>query len=414
MTRARRAGDRRRRGAGGDRVRHPARCGDPAALRARRRWSGSSARPPRPRSKCRDASADERIELPRAKTVRSLALYLPSGRRIAGRGPASGDAVVLRAVRGQVSDARHRGSIVVAVPVTSNEQVIARRCGRRGPESAIDEPGVEGVGCDGRARRRRRRAGRAGRVPARPPAHPSGHRARRRRDAPRRRRLLGPRRPLGHRRARPARRPPSTAPPSASADWSSGNGRSAPTPPTNCARRSPRCRSTWRPRTRCRANSRRRAIDDALSDVERLERTIDDLLLVGRDIPSSAQTGSTSRRCSARVEDEWHGQAAGDGRDSTFSLPSGLDPVWASTDRGPPDPQCARLERRPPRCGPVTVAAHNIAGGVALEVSDDEGPRRSPLRSRHLQSAATRPARATASACRWPARWPRRRTGACF
>ena len=51
----------------------------------------------------------ERVELPRAQDGSVLALYLPSGRRIAGSGPLHGDDVVIDAAHGQVSDARHRG-----------------------------------------------------------------------------------------------------------------------------------------------------------------------------------------------------------------------------------------------------------------------------------------------------------------
>ena len=78
----------------------------------------------------------EPVELPRARNGSSLALYLPDGRRIAGRGPTRGDEVVREAMHGQVSDARHRGSIVVAVPVTSSERVIAVMRASR-PESTI-------------------------------------------------------------------------------------------------------------------------------------------------------------------------------------------------------------------------------------------------------------------------------------
>ncbi len=54
-----------------------------------------------------------------------FAAYDANGRRIAGSGPARADAAVTRALRGDVTDARSSGRIVVAIPVTGNEQVVA-------------------------------------------------------------------------------------------------------------------------------------------------------------------------------------------------------------------------------------------------------------------------------------------------
>ncbi|MCU1456103.1 MAG: two-component sensor histidine kinase [Actinomycetia bacterium] len=64
------------------------------------------------------------IEFPHDGTT-AFAAYNPSGRRIAGSGPARADAAVARALRGDVADTRSGGRIVIAVPVTSNERVVA-------------------------------------------------------------------------------------------------------------------------------------------------------------------------------------------------------------------------------------------------------------------------------------------------
>lgn len=55
----------------------------------------------------------------------TFAVYDATGHRIAGPGPLSADAVVTRALRGDVSNARESGRIVVAIPVTGNERVVA-------------------------------------------------------------------------------------------------------------------------------------------------------------------------------------------------------------------------------------------------------------------------------------------------
>jgi signal transduction histidine kinase len=52
-----------------------------------------------------------------------LALYDTTGRRVIGDGPATGDQPVANALRNQLTDTEHGGRLVVAVPVAENEQV---------------------------------------------------------------------------------------------------------------------------------------------------------------------------------------------------------------------------------------------------------------------------------------------------
>jgi len=65
------------------------------------------------------------IRIPHGDPSEHVAVYDTQGLRVAGDGPARGDAAVHRALRGRVTDAHDEGVVVVAVPVTSNNQVIA-------------------------------------------------------------------------------------------------------------------------------------------------------------------------------------------------------------------------------------------------------------------------------------------------
>jgi len=66
----------------------------------------------------------DRVELPR-DGASHFGLYSQRGQKIAGDGPARADGPVLRALRGNVSDARIGANTVVALPVDGNERVIA-------------------------------------------------------------------------------------------------------------------------------------------------------------------------------------------------------------------------------------------------------------------------------------------------
>lgn len=70
-------------------------------------------------------TSDDPVELPPPEGSTSLALYNASNERLLGDGPAQGDRTVQRALRGEVNDDRDGGLLVVAVPVTSEEQVFA-------------------------------------------------------------------------------------------------------------------------------------------------------------------------------------------------------------------------------------------------------------------------------------------------
>lgn len=70
-------------------------------------------------------TSDDPVELPPADGSTRLALYGADNDRLLGEGPATGDLAVRRALRGEVDDVSADGLLVVAVPVTSEEQVFA-------------------------------------------------------------------------------------------------------------------------------------------------------------------------------------------------------------------------------------------------------------------------------------------------
>jgi signal transduction histidine kinase len=70
------------------------------------------------------ASGDP-VELPAASKGSRLALYDGRGRRLQGRGPARLDGATLASLRGRSSDTSTATEIVVAVPVSSEERVVA-------------------------------------------------------------------------------------------------------------------------------------------------------------------------------------------------------------------------------------------------------------------------------------------------
>ncbi len=312
----------------------------------------------------------ERIELPRARNGPLLALYLPSGRRLAGRGPQRGDAVVRKASRGQVSDARHRGAIVVAVPVTSSERVVAVMRASRA-ESTIES----------RVWRAWRAMAVLGVVVVALAALGA---------------FL-----LARRLTRPVTAFAGAVTRLGDGDFSVRAGRSgigeldvaAAALDTTAGRlggllereRAFSADASHQLRTPVTAlrvhlaaadqiadQAARLAIDEALADVERLERTIDDLLLVGRDIPASRSRLDLATLF-GEIDETWHGRLAVDGRQLHVSLPARLDPVWASTSAVRQMLEVLVSNAARHGRGVVTVAAHNIPGGVVVEVSD-QGP----------------------------------------
>jgi signal transduction histidine kinase len=77
------------------------------------------------------------VEFPATSDSASIAVYAPSGTRIAGSGPPGADQVTLGALRGSVTTASNNGLIAVAIPVGAQEQLVgAVRAAV--PQSAVD------------------------------------------------------------------------------------------------------------------------------------------------------------------------------------------------------------------------------------------------------------------------------------
>ncbi len=70
-------------------------------------------------------SSSDPIELPTLRDGAHLAVYDPSGARVAGQGPDRADPPVRRATAGPLTSSSAHGSIVVAVPIFDHEQVYA-------------------------------------------------------------------------------------------------------------------------------------------------------------------------------------------------------------------------------------------------------------------------------------------------
>lgn len=65
------------------------------------------------------------VELPAPEAARDLGLYGLDGARVAGRGPRDGGQLVRAALRGRVADGSEGGALVVTVPATNDERVVA-------------------------------------------------------------------------------------------------------------------------------------------------------------------------------------------------------------------------------------------------------------------------------------------------
>ncbi|MFI5286677.1 MAG: histidine kinase dimerization/phospho-acceptor domain-containing protein, partial [Candidatus Dormibacteria bacterium] len=78
------------------------------------------------------------VEIPAPPSGAAIAVYAPDGARIAGLGPLRADAVTLAALQGRPSDAKTNGEVSVALPVGAQEQLVgAVRAAL--PQSAVDD-----------------------------------------------------------------------------------------------------------------------------------------------------------------------------------------------------------------------------------------------------------------------------------
>ncbi len=175
----------------------------------------------------------------------TFGVYDVRGTRRLGAGPARADAVVRRALTGQVSEGSDRGQLVVAVPITNNEKVFAVMRAATPASGVTEDITHSWLLMVGLAAVIMAAAAVVARLESRRLSKPVEQLAVAV-TRPRRRRLHQPHAP-GRASPRSTRPPPrSTPPPSASGASSSASGRSAPTPRTSSAPRSPACASSSR------------------------------------------------------------------------------------------------------------------------------------------------------------------------
>jgi signal transduction histidine kinase len=114
------------------------------------------------------------------------------------------------------------------------------------------------------------------------------------------------------------------------------------------------------------------AIADALAEVDRLEGTLEQLLVLARDTDVERDRLDLGEVLGT-VERSWHGRLAADGRPLRLKVDSDLPPVRASTAAVTQVLDVLVSNAAVHGAGVVTLRARTAPGGLALEVSD-EGP----------------------------------------
>jgi signal transduction histidine kinase len=316
------------------------------------------------------ASSGDPVELPAIAGTRQLAVYGTDGRMITGTGPSSADAAVRRALSGHVADKVQGAILVVAVPLSVDERVFAS-VRVAVPRSVVDK------------RTRRTWLAMAGLAGA--AIVVAG--------------LLGLRQ--SRRLARPITRLAEDA-------HRLGDGDFTITPsPSGIAeidQVSEALQATARrlgdlvrrerafsadashqlrtPITALRLSldnalttpgtEPRRAIADAVTQLDRLENTVEDLLRLARDAPATHATFDVGALVT-EAESSWHSHLAASGRPLRVALDTDLPPgrMSASAARQVLDVLIDNAVRH--GRGTVTITARAAGTGLVIEVAD-EGP----------------------------------------
>ena len=343
------------------------------------------------------ASTADPVELPDPGGRTHLALYGSDGVRVAGQGPARADDEVAAALRGDVRDGRAPGTLVVAVPLASEERVFA----------AI-RASVARTEVDGRVRRAwlAMAALAAGALAA---AGGLAWRQARRLSRPVRA-LAAAATQLGHGDFSIRAEPSGVAEVDAAGGalnvtaarlgdllareraFSADASHQLRTPLTRLRLRLESALAAPEPARLglgvdgiprdpavvpidgppSREGGASEAIRAALADIGRLEATVDELLTLARDMaPASEQLDLAP--VLSDVERRWHGPLAAEGRPLRVVADQGLPPVHVSAValRHGLDVLVANAAEH--GAGTVTVQARAAAGGLAIDVSD-EGP----------------------------------------
>ena len=313
------------------------------------------------------ATSSDPVELPVSNDGSRLALYRPDGRRVTGDGPARMDATARAALDGRVTQATGDPSIRIAVPVASEEKVVAVVRGELS-DAAVDRRvhtawlAMLGLGAGAvllaalvawtQARRLSQpidqlavAAARLGDGDFSVRASPSGVAeidavsATLNSTAERLGRLLARER-------------------SFSADAS----HQLRTPVAGLRLRLEAAKLS--PRV-----DRERAISTALAEVDRLETTLEDLLRLARDVQPARDPLDVAKLLDD-LDCAWHERLTGDGRPFRVVIGPDLLPVRASTPAIRQILEVLLGNAAEHGAGAVTIRARRAASGLAIEVTD--------------------------------------------
>ena len=115
------------------------------------------------------------------------------------------------------------------------------------------------------------------------------------------------------------------------------------------------------------------AMTVAMTEVDRLQQTIEDLLVLAREVDSSSAEPLDIRRMGDDLEAAWHGRLAALGRPLRIEINPDAESVRASPTAVRQILEVLLDNAAAHGSGAVRVCAMRIAGGFAIDVSD-EGP----------------------------------------
>jgi signal transduction histidine kinase len=310
------------------------------------------------------------VELPRPGGGVGLGIYGPNGDKLEGDGPAHADAAVSAALAGDVRSGRRSGALVVAVPVTSEEAVVAAI------RATVSERSVDG---------RVHRAWLAMAALAAGALAGAGLLAWRQS-----RRLSRPVAALAENAARLGEGDFSVRAPRcgvAELDAAAGAlnataGRLGELVARERAFSADASHQLRTPLTRLRLGlesalatpgaDHADVIGAALGDIDRLEATVEELLALARDVAPRRERLDLPALL-ADVERRWHGPLAAAGRPLRLAVEPGLPEVEASGTALRHILDVLLENAAEHGAGTVTVTARPTAGALAVDVAD-EGP----------------------------------------